>query len=122
MEQKTVRRLLVAVVVWLLFAVSAAAGDEKLEITAPPSVVKSRGLPAQITRPREADFRPDDVHVSHDPAFVVPFSTTVRTGRESAVRLGLSGWTAPPGRGDLLVGRENPGWLALGLSVVWNVR
>lgn len=86
----------------------------------PPELV-TPGQPPEITRPYEADFRPDNIRTRHDPAFIVPFSTTVQTGPNSAVRVGLSGWTAPPGRGDLQVAREITGWFALGLTIVSDV-
>lgn len=86
----------------------------------PPDLV-TPGQPPEVTHPSEADFRPDNVRTRHDPAFIVPFTTTVRTGPNTAVRLGLSGWTAPPGYGGSLVARETSGWFALGLTVVWGV-
>ncbi len=90
------------------------------ERTIPPEFVLP-GQSPQITRPREADFRSDNLRTRHDPTFVVPFTTTVRAGPTTAIHLGLSGWTAPPGRGDLLMSRENSGWFALGLTIVWDV-
>ncbi|MFQ5828575.1 MAG: hypothetical protein ACE5JD_05395 [Candidatus Methylomirabilia bacterium] len=106
----------------------AHSQEEAFKLVAPPPVVKPPapelvipGQPPEITRPREADFRPDNIRVRHDPGFVVPFSKTVRTGPDTAVRFGLSGWTAPPGQGNLLVVREESGALALGFSFVWDV-
>lgn len=98
-----------------------------MEITAPPPVRAPRpelivpGQPPDVTRPREQDFYADEIRVRHDPAFIVPFSTTVSTGLKTAVRFGLSGWTAPRGRGDLVIARDVPGWFALGFSFVWDV-
>lgn len=101
------------------------SGEEKLKVVAPPRWVRSPEFIApswsrEVTRPREADFRPDNIRVQHDPAFLVPFSIASQTRPDSAVRYGLSGWAAPPGRGDHLVSRENSGWFALGLSIVWS--
>ncbi len=112
--------LLIALIALGLIPLSADAGQDRLEITAPPSAARSRGLfrsedMRTSSRPRESDFRPDNVRVQHDPAFLAPLSTR----RDSAARVGLSAWTAPPGRGDLLMGRENSGWLGVGLSVAW---
>lgn len=73
----------------------------------------------EATQAREADFRPDNIRVLHDPVFIAPFTKTIPTGCDSAIRFGLSGWTAPPGRGDRVVAREATGWLALGVSVAW---
>lgn len=106
----------------------ARGQEEAFKLVAPPPAVKPPppefiipGQPPEITRPREADFRPDNIRVRHDPAFIVPFSKTVRTGPDTAVRFGLSGWTAPPGLGNFLEAREDSGALALGFSVVWDV-
>lgn len=118
--------LLGIAVALLLFAPGPLGGQargENPEGVAAPLVVRPElglpGQPREIARPREADFRPDNIRIRHDPAFIPPFSKTVRTGPESAVRFGLSGWTAPPGQGDRLVARESSGWIALGFSVVW---
>lgn len=111
----------------LLPVESGWAQQGQVEITAPPPErVKPPefvlpGQPPEITRPHEADFRPDNIRTRHDPAFIAPFTTTVRTGPTTAVRVGLSGWTAPPGRGDLIMARENSGWFALGFTIVWDV-
>jgi len=102
------------------------AQQGQVEITAPPPERErppefvSPGQPPQITHPREADFRSDNIRTRHDPAFIRPFTTTVRAGSNRAVRIGLSGWTAPPGRGDVQMPR-NAGWFALGLTIVWDV-
>jgi len=112
----------------VLFPVAPGWAQEgQVEIVAPlpervrPPEFVLPGQPPQITRPREADFRPDNIRTRHDPAFIAPFTTTVRTGPNAAVRVGLSGWTAPPGRGDLLMARETSGWFALGFTLVWGV-
>ncbi len=100
----------------------------QVEITAPPPErgilprdLVTPGQPPEVTRPREDDFRPDDVRVRYDPAFIAPLTKTVRTGPRSGMRYGLSGWTAPPGHGDGIVARERPGWFALGFTFVWDI-
>ncbi len=95
-----------------------------LELVTPPEAKRPREViapaePYKVTRPREADFRPDNIRTQHDPRFIPPFSRTVSTGSGSAVRLGFSGWTAPPGQGDRLLAREDAGLFALGFSIVW---
>jgi len=105
------------------------AQQGQVEIVAPPP---ERGLippelvlpgpPPQATQPHEADFRPDNIRTTHDPAFIVPFTSTVQTGPDTAVRIGLSGWTAPPGRGDRQVAREISGWFAFGLTMAWPIQ
>ncbi|MBI4609520.1 MAG: hypothetical protein HY726_10980 [Candidatus Rokubacteria bacterium] len=119
--------LLLALAAGLALAAVGPAWAQQVEIVAPPPErVKPPelvlpGQPPQITHPRESDFTPDNVRTRHDPAFIAPFTTTVRTGPNTAVRFGLSGWTAPPVRRDVLVAREHPGWFALGFTVVWDV-
>lgn len=126
---RTSVRSLVGIIglVLLLWGPRAAGAQGEVEIIAPPPERPPRpeifipGHPPDITRPREQDFYADEIRVRHDPAFVVPFSTTISTGPHTAARFGLSGWTAPRGRGDLLVRREVPGWFALGFSFVWDI-
>lgn len=104
-----------------------AFAQGQVEITAPPPERAPRpefiipGQPPDITRPREQGYYADDIRVRHDPAFIVPFSTTVSTGPRTVARFGLSGWTAPQGRGNYLMAREVPGWLAIGFSFVWDI-
>ncbi len=104
------------------------AQERQVEITAPPPerarppAFARPGQPPEITHPREADFRPDNIRTRHDPAFITPFTTTVRTGPATAVRIGLSGWTAPPGRGDrVIAGEVSGGVFALGMTIMWDV-
>ncbi len=103
------------------------AEQGQVEIIAPPPERErppefvSPGQPPEISRPREADFRSDNIRTRHDPAFITPFTTAIRTGPDTAVRIGLSGWTAPPGRDSFLMSRENSGWFALGVTIVWDV-
>lgn len=103
------------------------AQQPQVEIVAPPPErvrppdLIIPGQPPDTTHPREADFRPDNIRTRHDPAFIAPFSKTVQTGPTTAIRVGLSGWTAPPGRGDLLMARETSGWFGLGLTIAWDV-
>lgn len=121
------RRLGLALLGGLVF-LGPALAQGQVEITAPPPVLLPRpqvitpGEPLEVSRPREQDFYPDQIRLRHDPAFITPFSATVRTGPKTAVRFGLSGWTAPQGRGEVrFAAREIPGWLAFGFSFVWDV-
>ncbi len=104
-----------------------ALAQGQVEITAPPPERAplpefiSPGQPRDVSRPREQDFYSDRIRSRHDPAFLVPFTTTVSTGPRTAARFGLSAWTAPQGRGDLPVSREISGWFAFGLSFVWDI-
>ncbi len=105
----------------------AALAQGQVEITAPPPERAPRpefiipGQPPDVTRPREQEFYADDIRVRHDPAFIVPLSATVSTGPRTAARFGLSLWTAPQGRGNLVYAHEVPGWLAIGFSFVWDI-
>ena len=110
-----------------LFSAGPSWAQGQIEVVAPPPErVKppefvSPGQPPEITRPREADFRPDNVRTRHDPAFITPLTTTVPTGPKKGVRIGLSGWTAPPARDNAVFSRENSGLFALGITFVWDV-
>ncbi len=125
---KSFRRLVaVTGLLVLAWGPGAAWAQGQVEITAPPPERVPRpefvipGQPPDVTRPREQDFYADEIRVRHDPAFIVPLSTTVSTGPKTVARFGFSGWTAPRGRGDLLIAREVPGWFALGFSFVWDI-
>lgn len=106
---------------------SPAFGQAQVEIVAPPPErvpppeFIAPGQPRDVSRPREQDDYPDRIRSRHDPAFIVPFTTTVPTGPRTVARFGLSAWTAPQGRGDLQVAREVSGWFAIGLSFVWDI-
>lgn len=120
--------LVILGLVLLVGAPLQALAQGQVEITAPPPARPPRpefiipGQPPDVTRPREQDFYPDQIRTRHDPAFIVPFSTTVATGPKTAVRFGLSAWTAPAGRGNVpWAAREVGGWFALGFSFVWDV-
>src|SRR5438309_9969945 len=88
----------------------------KLEIVPPPGA-------KEITRPRESDFYPDDIRVPLDPAFIEPFAAVKQTGPNSAVQMGLAGWTSPntpvPQGADAF--RDDPGWSALGFAIARDV-
>ena len=91
--------------------VRATALPGELEIVAPSPGSRD------VSRPRESDFYREDVRVRHDPGFVEPLSATPKAGRIK--KIGLSGWTAPPGRGDGVVQHEVNGWFGFGLSLTW---
>jgi hypothetical protein len=86
------------------------SGGRQFEVVAP-------GPPRDVSRPHEADFYRDDIRVRHEPAFFEPLSKTTPTGLVRKV--GLSGWTAPPGPGEGLLAREASGWFALGITFIW---
>lgn len=109
--------------------VTSAAAQDQLKIIAPPPLPPEKappefvipGQPAELTRPREQDFYPDQIRSRHDPAFIAPFTTTIPTGPRTGVRVGLSGWTAPAVPGENVLRREAGGALAFGLSFAWDV-
>ena len=90
---------------------SVSTADKNLEIIAPSPGSRD------VTRPRESDFYPEDVRVRHEPGFVEPLTVRPKTG--PVKKVGVSGWTAPPGRGDGIVQREINGWFGFGISVIW---
>ena len=91
---------------------STPPGDPReLEIVAPSPGARD------VSRPREADFYREDIRVRHEPGFVEPLTTRPASG--PIKKVGLSGWTAPPGRGDGVAQHETSGWFGFGLSIVW---
>ena len=91
---------------------STPPGDPReLEIVAPSPGAR------EVSRPREADFYREDIRVRHEPGFVEPL--TARPASGPIKKVGLSGWTAPPGRGDGVAQHETSGWFGFGLSIIW---
>jgi hypothetical protein len=91
---------------------SPPPGDPReLEIVAPSPGAR------EVNRPREADFYREDIRVRHEPGFVEPL--TARPASGPIKKVGLSGWTAPPGRGDGVAQHETSGWFGFGLSIIW---
>ena len=87
------------------------APQENLTIIAPKSA-------REATRARESEFYPgEDIRVRHEPAFVSGLSGAPASG--PVKRLGVSGWTSPPGRGDGITAHENSGWFGFGFSIIW---
>jgi hypothetical protein len=85
--------------------------QEDLAIIAPPSA-------REVTRARESEFYPgEDIRVRHEPAFIRGMSTAPASG--PIKRIGVSGWTSPPGRGDGIIAHEVSGWFGFGFSFVW---
>ena len=79
-------------------------------------IVSSDRLPSvQVSVP--ADFYREDIRVRHEPGFVEPL--TGRPASGPIKKVGLSGWTSPPGRGDGVAQHETSGWFGFGLSVIW---
>ncbi|HUG38382.1 MAG TPA: hypothetical protein VML54_15600 [Candidatus Limnocylindrales bacterium] len=111
-----------ALVVAAASAASAQTqGSTELRTTAVPGEMDLFVAPSpgarDVTRPREADFYREDIRVRHEPGFIEPLTTRPKTG--PIKKVGLSGWTAPPGRGDGIVQHETSGWFSFGLSIVW---
>lgn len=107
---------------------SPAQAQRELEVTLPAAAqppapeMTIRRAPSEATRPREQEFYPEDIRSRYDPVFIDPFSTTVRIGPKTGVRVGLAGWISSPGRGNLQIQREVAGGLvSFGLGVAWDV-
>jgi hypothetical protein len=92
-------------------AAAPTTSQEDLAIIAPPSA-------REATRARESEFYPgEDIRVRHEPAFIRSLSAAPASG--PIKRLGVSGWTAPPGRGDGILAHEVSGWFGFGFSFIW---
>jgi len=116
------RGILVAAagVIGLLWAGAASAPQAQEQPAAPGprfEIIAPGQAAREATRPREADFYREDVRVRHEPAFIAPLTATPASGPFR--KLGVSAWTAPPGRGDGIVQRETSGWFGFGFSLVW---
>ena len=104
---------------------SPASGQVKIEQKTPPEEIRVRVSPPsllyQVTRPQEFEAYPRNPGVYYDPAFIEPFARKFETPRSTG-RVGFSGWTAPnPPLGPAVSGtRDINGWLAAGISVIWN--
>jgi hypothetical protein len=103
---------------------SAQEPETRLGVTAPapappaPALRLEPTLPPEQIRPREQDFYPGPVQSEHAPAFVEPFVVTKPASRTSAVRVGVSGWTAPAVPFDI---PQATGGVAFGITVEWGV-
>lgn len=115
--------VLTGLLVGLALTGSAGAQTSVDVKTAPPAdpreleIVTPGPGAREVSRPREADFYPEDIRVQHEPGFVEPLTTRPQSG--PVKKIGLSGWTAPPGRGDGVAQHETSGWFGFGLSIVW---
>ena len=90
---------------------ASAAPEGDFAIIAPPSA-------REATRAREQEFYPgEDIRVRHEPAFVRGLSAAPPSG--PIQRMGISGWTSPPGRGDGQIAHEVSGWFGFGFSIIW---
>lgn len=90
---------------------SGAEATRRFELSAPPAIREG-------TRPRDADFYPEDVRVRHEPAFVEPL--THRPAAGPVKKMGASLWTAPAARGSLASSPPDvPGWLGFGFTLIW---
>lgn len=94
-----------------------------IEVKAPPPAAApgfrfEPGQPREINRVRQEEYYPDRIRARHEPAFIEPLTTTIRTGPGSAVRAGVAGWTAPRVPHD---DREATGVVAFGFSLNWGL-
>jgi hypothetical protein len=90
---------------------AAPAKEEDLAIIAPQTT-------KEATRAREQEFYPgEDIRVRHEPAFIRGLSAPAPSG--PIKRMGISGWTSPPGRGDGQLAHEVSGWFGFGFSIIW---
>jgi hypothetical protein len=116
---------LVALLAGVGLPVVPAQAQTEIEITAPappPVEVFIQRDRDEATRPREQEFYPEDIRSRYDPVFIVPLTTTVRTGPKTGMRIGVAGWTSPAGMRNLQVQREVAGGvLSFGLGVAWDV-
>jgi hypothetical protein len=113
----------VLVAVLVPFPAVAQTGEPGVEVTVPPPPPpREFGLeptaPPERSQIREQEFYPGLVRSTHDPAFVQPFVATQPVSRSFAVRVGVSGWTAPALPFDI---RESGGGVAFGLTIQWEV-
>jgi hypothetical protein len=111
----------------LLTAAAAFAQGLPIETSPGPTRqsirVEPHGPPDVPARLPEAAAYPRDVGVRLNPAFIEPLVTQYQS-KTGAVRLGLSGWTAPnvPVVGAQSGASEVNGWLSLGFSLMWRDR
>ena len=102
---------------------ASAQGNIDVKATTPPGdpreleIVSPSPGARDVSRPREADFYREDIRVQHEPGYVEPL--TARPASGPVKKVGLSGWTAPPGRGDGVAQHETSGWFGFGLSITW---
>ena len=120
---RTFMAILVAVSGLAGASVAAAQGTLDVKATAPPGDPRELEIIApspgarDVTRPRETEYFRADIRVRHEPGYVEPLTTRPASG--PVKKIGLSGWTAPPGRGDGIVEHEINGWFGFGLSFTW---
>lgn len=102
----------------------AQPASRSLDVTAPAAVPPAfelglqPAMPMEQTGSREQEFYPGTVRSRHEPAFVTPLVSTVPVSGSSAIRIGLSGWTAPAVPFDI---PQATGGVAFGLTIVWGV-
>jgi hypothetical protein len=84
-----------------------------------PEFGLERSLPPDQGGAREEEFYSERTRSIHQPAFVRGATTIKRTSRNSGVKVGLSGWTAP--RVPFDSQRESSGGAAFGLTIQWGV-
>ncbi|MGH7279741.1 MAG: hypothetical protein ACREJG_13795 [Candidatus Rokuibacteriota bacterium] len=111
-------RTLMAGVLVAALGVAAPAWGQQTDIETEPRQVPRvvpPGLHYEQSRPSDSDYYPlEGPVVEHDPAFIEPFTTETETGKA-----GLAGWVAPTTPVGFQGERQNPGYVAIGLSVTW---
>ncbi|HSE96583.1 MAG TPA: hypothetical protein VLD61_11880 [Methylomirabilota bacterium] len=84
--------------------------------TRPPGIRLEPTMPRGEQRIREQEWFPGLIYGRHEPAFIIPWVTTVATSPTSSMRVGFSAWTAPALPFDQTEGASAP---ALGLTIMW---
>ncbi len=128
MLTRATRSSVVKVTLGVLVVLGATAGAAQqppsvgVEAPRPDRPPAELGLeptqPPEQQGAREQEFYPGRVRSRHEPAFITPFVGTAPVSRRSAVKFGLSGWTAPALPFDM---PEASGGFAFGLTVLWGV-
>ena len=116
--------VLSAVLVGLLTSPAFGQGPGGVEVAVPapspawPDIAVEPTAPPEQRGVREQEFYSGEVKSGHDPAYVKPFVATVPVSRTSAIRLGLSGWTAPAAPVGI---KEIGSGVAFGLTLQWGL-
>ena len=106
---------------WAQQSTPGQSSEFGIRAPAPPLPTPQFGVqptwPPAETGTRQQEFYPGvKIRSLHEPAFVEPFVADVPVGQTSAVRIGLSGWTAPALPYDT---PDSTGGVAFGLTIQW---
>jgi hypothetical protein len=123
---KSMRAIVIGVLLGLVLACAGPVAAQQVDITIPAPaparepVVIPPGDHRQATRPSDADYYPQPPKVRHDPTFIGPLSSRIQTP-VSTGRAGAAGWTAPntPVGAAQTGWRDVSGWFALGFAFEW---